>query len=85
LLIVNPIPGQESANSDFLLSHGAAVKVNCIDDIPARVENLLGSGKLAAMRRAAIVLGRPKAAETICEEVLRRLGAEFHAGRRSGN
>lgn len=76
LLIVNPIPGQESANSDFLLSHGAAIKVNCIEDIPGRVEDLLGSRKLASMRKAAAVLGRPNAAETICAEVLRRLGGE---------
>ena len=28
MVIVNPIPGQESRNSDFLLENGAAIKVN---------------------------------------------------------
>ena len=28
MVIVNPIPGQESRNSDFLLENGAAIKIN---------------------------------------------------------
>jgi len=74
LLIVDPIPGQETANSDFLLEHGAAAKVNHVADLPFRVEQLLGSRKLAAMARAARALGRPHAARAVCEEVARRLG-----------
>lgn len=73
LLIANPIPGQESANSDFLLSHGAAVKVNSTEDISQRVQSLLGSRKLGAMRKAAAALGRPDAAFTVCQEVLSRI------------
>ena len=72
LLIVNPIPGQEAANSDFLLERGAAAKVNRVEDLPYRVEQLFGSGKLAQMARAAKALGRPKAAQSICEEVTKR-------------
>jgi processive 1,2-diacylglycerol beta-glucosyltransferase len=73
LFILNPIPGQEAANSDFLLEKGAAVKVNCIEDLPFKLTQLLGSKKLAHMTRAARQLGKPKAALTICEETLRRL------------
>jgi processive 1,2-diacylglycerol beta-glucosyltransferase len=73
LLIVNPIPGQETANSDFLLEHGAAIKVNRIQDIPSRLAALLGSNKLREMKRAARALGRPQAARQACMEVLRRL------------
>jgi processive 1,2-diacylglycerol beta-glucosyltransferase len=72
LLIVNPIPGQEAANSDFLLERGAAAKVNRVEDIPYRIEQLFSSGKLAQMSRAAKALGRPRAAQTICEEVAKR-------------
>ena len=32
MVIVNPIPGQESRNSDFLLENGAAIKVNNLGD-----------------------------------------------------
>jgi processive 1,2-diacylglycerol beta-glucosyltransferase len=72
LFILNPIPGQEAANSDFLLERGAAAKVNRVEDLPFRIEKLLGSKKLAEMARAAKSLGRPQAAETVCREVLKR-------------
>ena len=74
LLILNPIPGQEAANSDFLLERGAAAKVNRVEDLPYRLEQLLGSKKLAEMSGVAKALGRPRAAEQICEEVVRRVG-----------
>ena len=73
LFILNPIPGQEAANSDFLLERGAAVKVNRVEDLPFRIEKLLGSKKLAEMAKAAKLLGRPKSAEAVCQEVLKRL------------
>jgi processive 1,2-diacylglycerol beta-glucosyltransferase len=73
LLIVNPIPGQEAANSDFLLERGAAAKVNRVEDLPYRVEQLLSSTKLAQLARAAKALGRPRAAQTICDEVVKRV------------
>ena len=62
LFILNPIPGQEAANSDFLLERGAAVKVNRVEDLPFRIEKLLGSKKLAEMAKAAKSLGRPQSA-----------------------
>jgi processive 1,2-diacylglycerol beta-glucosyltransferase len=72
LFVLNPIPGQEAANSDFLLEHGAAAKANRVEDLPFRLEQLLGSRKLAQMARAAHQLGQPQAAARICREVLRR-------------
>jgi processive 1,2-diacylglycerol beta-glucosyltransferase len=76
LFILNPIPGQEAANSDFLLERGAAAKVNRVEDLPFRIAQLLGSKKFAEMARAAKKLGRPQAAATICREVLARLNAK---------
>jgi len=73
LLILDPIPGQEAANSDFLLEGGAAVKVNRVDDLPYRVEQLLASKRLAGLAKAAKALGRADAAKMICAEVVRRL------------
>jgi len=72
LLIIDPIPGQEAANSDFLLERGAAAKVNRVEDLPYRVNQLLGSKKLADMAKAARALGRAAAARQICEAVLER-------------
>ena len=73
LFILNPIPGQEAANSDFLLEHGAAAKASRAEDLPFRLGKLLGSAKLVQMAEAARALGRPDAAATICREVARRV------------
>ena len=72
IFILNPIPGQEAANSDFLLERGAAAKVNRVDDLPYRLQQLFGSKKLSEMAAAAKSLGRPFAAKEICREVINR-------------
>ncbi len=69
LFILNPIPGQETANSDFLLERGAAAKANRIEDVPFRVEQLLGSARHKDMAAAARAIGRPDAARVICATV----------------
>jgi len=74
MVIINPIPGQEAANSDFLLQAGAAIKVNRVDDLSHRIGELLGTKKLNAMTRAAKAIGKPTAARNVCEEVLQRVG-----------
>ncbi len=73
LFILHPIPGQEAANSDFLLEQGAAVKVNRIEDLSFRITQLLGSKKLAEMAKAAKDLGRPHAAAAVCQAVITRI------------
>ena len=74
LLILDPIPGQEAANSDFLLERGAAAKVNRVEDVPFKVEQLLSSKKLAELAKAAAALGQVDAAANICRAVLQRAG-----------
>jgi processive 1,2-diacylglycerol beta-glucosyltransferase len=74
LFILNPIPGQEAANSDFLLQHGAAEKATRVEDLPFRIGKLLGSKKLKDMARAAKALGRPDSAREVCRNVLERIG-----------
>lgn len=69
LFILNPIPGQEMANSDFLLERGAAAKANRVEDLPFRIDRLLGSPRLHEMAASARVLGRPGAARAICAAV----------------
>jgi len=73
MVVINPIPGQEAANSDFLLQAGAAIKVNRIEEMSIRVGELLGTKKLATMSKAARALGKPTAARNVCDEVLRRI------------
>ena len=73
LFILDPIPGQEAANSDFLLERGAAAKVNRVEDLPYRIGQLLGSKKLEALAKSAQALGRMHAAAAVCEAVAKRV------------
>src|SRR5207253_1539982 len=45
MVIANPIPGQESRNSDYLLEKGAAVKVNNVATLAHKINELLGDSK----------------------------------------
>jgi processive 1,2-diacylglycerol beta-glucosyltransferase len=73
IFVLNPIPGQEAANSDFLLEHGAAAKANRVEDLPFRLGKLLGSSRLQELAAAARRLGKPQAAAAVCREVLTRI------------
>jgi processive 1,2-diacylglycerol beta-glucosyltransferase len=76
LFILNPIPGQEAANSDFLLERGAAAKANRVEDLPFRVGRLLASERLAEMAKAARALGKPAAAKAICQTTVERIQSQ---------
>src|SRR5262249_9558435 len=53
IFILKPIPRQEAANSDFLLENRAAAKVNRVEDLPYRIDQLLRDDrKLNEMARA---------------------------------
>jgi processive 1,2-diacylglycerol beta-glucosyltransferase len=62
MVIVNPIPGQEVRNSDFLLEEGAAVRCNYATTVGYKIELLLSDPeRLARMAAAAARVGRPDA------------------------
>jgi processive 1,2-diacylglycerol beta-glucosyltransferase len=72
MIIVDPIPGQETRNSDFLLENGAAVKVNNIAALSHKLTALLSEpGRLDAMRASARRLARPRAAYDVAERALK--------------
>lgn len=74
MVIVNPIPGQETRNSDYLLERGAAIKVNNLRMLGYRVQRLLDEPRrLALLRQCALRLAQPGAAQRIAEEVQRML------------
>lgn len=63
MAIVNPIPGQESRNSDFLLENGAAIKINNIATLPYKLTKLFQNKRqLARLKKNASKLGKPGAA-----------------------
>lgn len=76
LVIVNPIPGQETRNSDYLLEHGAAIKVNNPRLLGYRVGKLLAdTARLRGLQHAARAIARPHAARDIVADALRLLAA----------
>jgi processive 1,2-diacylglycerol beta-glucosyltransferase len=71
MVIVDPIPGQESRNSDFLLENGAAIKVNNLAALGHKVEAILSEPtRLAQLKSNAAKLGRPRAAFDVIEKSL---------------
>jgi processive 1,2-diacylglycerol beta-glucosyltransferase len=71
MALINPIPGQEERNADFLLENGAAVKASSPAALTGKVEDALSSPpKLAEMRRRARSLGRPRAAFDVARRAL---------------
>jgi processive 1,2-diacylglycerol beta-glucosyltransferase len=72
MVIVNPIPGQESRNSDFLLENGAAIKVNNVATLAYKVTSLLREPeRLKRLKENARRLGRPRAAFDVVERALK--------------
>ena len=76
MVIVNPIPGQESRNSDFLLENGAAIKVNNAATLPLKLSRLVADPKrLETLKSNARRVAKPQAAFDVA-----RLALDF-AGR----
>lgn len=71
MVVVNPIPGQESRNSDFLLENGAAIKANNAATLGYKVGALLADpARLAVMRAAVTRIARPRAAFDVAAKAL---------------
>jgi processive 1,2-diacylglycerol beta-glucosyltransferase len=71
-LLVGPAAGQERANADVLVTAGSAAYVPEPHELADRAGALLeDASALASMSEAACKLGRPDAAATIAELVLR--------------
>jgi processive 1,2-diacylglycerol beta-glucosyltransferase len=74
MVIVDPIPGQEQRNCEYLLEAGAATRVYEMDGAAYRIMALLNDGpRLARMAACARGIGRPDAARHIADTILDRL------------
>lgn len=71
IIIVKPLPGQESLNTQFLLEAGVAQKVNSFIELRSLAEELLSnSTKLAQLREKAKTFGQPDSAIKIAQLIL---------------
>jgi processive 1,2-diacylglycerol beta-glucosyltransferase len=71
IIIINPIPGQESKNAEFLLKEGAAVKALNERDAAILVDNLCSTElKLESMKRNAQRIAMPYSAINTAKTIL---------------
>jgi processive 1,2-diacylglycerol beta-glucosyltransferase len=73
MIVTDPIPGQEDWNADVVAGTGAGLQLRLPEMVPPTVIDLLARPeRLAAMRAAALRVGRPRAALDIVDEALNR-------------
>ena len=71
MVIVNPIPGQESRNSDYLLENGAAIKANNLATLGYKVNALLKDAtRLDQLRANVRRIAKPRSAFDVVEKAL---------------
>lgn len=71
MVLVNPIPGQEVRNGDYLMEQGAAVRCNTPSTIGWKIDEVLREpGRLQRMQAAAQRIGRPLAAADVLTGLL---------------
>ena len=71
MIFIEPIPGQEEANADYIVEQGAGIKARNLPVLLYKLGLLIrNSEKLTDMSQRAKAISRPKAAKTIADEVL---------------
>ena len=74
MVIINPIPGQEVRNADFLVEEGAAVRCNYATTVGYKIDLLLSDPeRLASMAANARRIGRPDAGSDVARASLQML------------
>jgi processive 1,2-diacylglycerol beta-glucosyltransferase len=82
MVLVNPIPGQEVRNSDFLLEEGAAVRCNYQTTVGYKIDNLRKDPeRLRRMAASARGIGRRDAAAVVIETALSEPSASLWISR----
>ena len=67
MVVINPIPGQEEENAEFLESKGIAVWIKKDDNSKKVIENLLSDKeKLKTMKENTKILAKPNSTADIC-------------------
>jgi processive 1,2-diacylglycerol beta-glucosyltransferase len=80
MLIVDPIPGQESRNADIIVEHGAGWKAINLANLSYKLQRIIETPSiLIRAKKATGILAKPKAAQTIIQNVYDYI--RFHNGR----
>jgi len=72
MIIIDPIPGQESRNADLIVEHGAGWKAMNLANLSYKLQNIFESPSLLSKARTATgCIAKPDAAANILEDVYR--------------
>lgn len=75
MLVIDPVPGQEEFNADYVAGSGVGTQARLPDSAPYMVELLLRDPeRLTTMRARAREFGRPRAALDVADIVLQNIG-----------
>lgn len=72
MIIFKPIPGQEEANTQYLVNQKAAIKADTLGQLQGLLNKLFvdRSSELGTLKENAFRLGQPQAAEIIASHIL---------------
>lgn len=71
MIIINPIPGQEEENAEFLENKGAGIWIKKEHNVSEILNNLFSApNQLDEMKNNAILLGHPNSTKEICSILL---------------
>jgi processive 1,2-diacylglycerol beta-glucosyltransferase len=80
MIICDPYPGQEMHNTVVLLENGTAVIPSSVSTIGYKVDQVLGDAdRLESMKRASARLAKPRAADSIVQNIIESTGTGIHA------
>ena len=75
MIIIDPIPGQEESNADYLAAVGAGISIRLPEHVAYAVTRLLDDApRLRQIRETAARAARPRAALDIAEAILGDIG-----------
>lgn len=68
IIIINPIPGQEEENAEFLVNHGAAIWIQKSDNIARKLKTLSRNpDEVERMAQKSKELAKPHSTKEICD------------------
>jgi len=72
IIVINPIPGQEEENAEFLEQNGVGIWIKKEDNVKEVLENILSNPeKMLEMKVKARLLAKKSSTQDICKIVLR--------------
>ena len=71
LILINPIPGQEEENAQFLVDNNVAILIKDSDNISRTIKYLFKADKIENMGKSIDILSKPDSTKYICDYVLK--------------